>query len=387
MASIRKYKKSGEKKAYYEFRIRYKDPITHEYKEKSKRGFTSSIEAQIAAAEEEKRILEGFEVNEKVYTLESFLTNWLLEYKKGSVRKNTYLVHERNIQNHIIPYFQNLLLKDLKPIMYQKFLNHLTDKDYSKRTVEIVHGTIYNAMSKAVILGILQKNPCLGATVKGTEKQKEIQFIDSADIPAFLQAAYQDNYLYWLFFLVLIETGMRKGEAAALQWTDIDLKGKTISINKTLDFDPKEDEELFGDTKTHKSKRIITISQSLTNTFQFHLKYQNQNKLALKEIYHHDLNLVLCRNDGNIMSKSTLFNSFARILKKADLPQLSIHSLRHTHAVLLLESGADMKYIQERLGHGSMGITADVYSHISKKLEQGNLQRYEDDSERLFKRE
>lgn len=107
--------------------------------------------------QKKKRILEGFEVNEKVYTLESFLTNWLLEYKKGSVRKNTYLVHERNIKNHITSYFQSLLLKDLKPIMYQKFLNHLTDKGYSKRTVEIVHGTMYNAMSKAVILGILQK--------------------------------------------------------------------------------------------------------------------------------------------------------------------------------------------------------------------------------------
>ncbi|WP_407675754.1 site-specific integrase [Peribacillus saganii] len=327
-----------KKKAYYEYRIRYKDPITHEYKEKSKRGFTSSIETQIAAAEEEKRILEGFEVNEKVYTLESFLTNWLLEYKKGSVRKNTYLVHERNIQNHIIPYFQNLLLKDLKPIMYQNFLNHLTDKGYSKRTVEIVHGTVYNAMNKA----------------------------------------------YWLFFMMLIETGMRKGEAAALQWTDVDLKEKTISINKTLDFDPKENEDLFGDTKTHKSKRIITISQSLTNALQFHLKYQNQNKLALNDFYNHDLNLVLCRNDGNVMPKSTLFNSFARKLKKAGLPQLSIHSLRHTHAVLLLESGADMKYIQERFGHGSMGITADVYAHVSKKLEQGNLQRYEDYSEKLF---
>ncbi len=309
-----------------------------------------------------------------------------MEYKKDSVRKNTYLVHERNIRNHLLPYFQSILLKDLKPIMYQKFLNHLTGKGYSKRTVEIVHGTMYNAMSKAVILGILQKNPCLGATAKGKEKQKEIQFIDSSDIPAFLHASYQDNYLYWLFFMVLIETGMRKGEAAALQWTDVDLKGKTISVNKTLDFDPKEDEELFGDTKTHKSKRIITISQSLTNALQFHLKYQNQNKLALKDFYHHDLNLVLCRNVGNVMPKSTLFNSFARILKKADLPRLSIHSLRHTHVVLLLESGADMKYIQERLGHGSMGITADVYSHISKKLEQGNLKRYEDYSEQLFKR-
>jgi integrase len=90
--------------------------------------------------------------------------------------------------------------------------------------------------------------------------------------------------------MVLIETGVRKGEAAALQWIDVVLKGKTISINKRLDFNPKEDEELFKDTKMHKSKRIITISQSLMNGLQFHLKYQNQNKLALNDFSNHDVN-------------------------------------------------------------------------------------------------
>ncbi|WP_329470489.1 tyrosine-type recombinase/integrase [Exiguobacterium sp. 9-2] len=87
----------------------------------------------------------------------------------------------------------------------------------------------------------------------------------------------------------------------------------------------------------------------------------------MKDFYNHDLNLVLYRNDGNAIPKSILFNSFARILKKDGLPQLSIHSLCHTHAVLLLESSAHMKYIHKRLGHGSMGITAEVYSRISKQ--------------------
>ncbi|MGF9907241.1 site-specific integrase [Brevibacillus porteri] len=97
---------------------------------------------------------------------------------------------------------------------------------------------------------------------------------------------------------------MRKGEAAALQWTDIDLKKFTISVNKTLDFGVKNKNELFGDTKT---------------------------------------------------------------LKKLNIPSMPILSLRHTHAVLLMETGAEMKYIQERLGHGTMQITADVYAHISLK--------------------
>jgi len=124
--------------------------------------------------------------------------------------------------------------------------------------------------------------------------------------------------------------------------------------------------------------RVITISQSLANDLHFHKRYQNQNKLSLKENYHHDLNLVLCRNDGNYMPKTSLFNAFSRILKRCELPSLPIHSLRHTHAVLLLEAGADMKYIQERLGHGRIQITSDVYSYISKKIEENTMSKFED---------
>jgi integrase len=171
---------------------------------------------------------------------------------------------------------------------------------------------------------------------------------------------------------------MRKGEAAALQWTDIDLKEMTITINKTLDFNAQSPDELFGDTKTFNSNRTIRISQSLVNDLKFHLNYQNQNKLSLNEIYAHDLNLVLCREDGNFMPKSSLFNAFSRILKKVEIPSMPIHSLRHTHAVLLMETGADMKYIQERLGHGSLQITADIYAHISKKIENEGILKFEE---------
>ncbi|MFJ8266586.1 tyrosine-type recombinase/integrase [Peribacillus asahii] len=126
---------------------------------------------------------------------------------------------------------------------------------------------------------------------------------------------------------MLIETGLRKGEAAALQWTDINLKEETISITKSLDFKEasKDPSKMFGNTKNYNSKRVITISHALANDLRFHQKYQNQNKLALKDNYLHDLNLVLCRNDGNYMPKSSLFNSFSRILKKAGLPELPIH--------------------------------------------------------------
>ncbi|MFJ7850805.1 tyrosine-type recombinase/integrase [Peribacillus sp. NPDC097206] len=102
-------------------------------------------------------------------------------------------------------------------------------------------------------------------------------------------------------------------------------------------------------------------------------------------MYQHDLNLVFSRNDGSYLPKSSLFNSFARILKQANLPSLPIHSLRRTHAVLQLEAGASMKYVQERLGHGSMQVTSDVYSHISKKLEKDGMNKFEERMKNVLK--
>lgn len=378
MATFHKYKKKGSNKDFWEFRIYYKDPITRKTREKSRKGFTSKQEAQFAAAEMERKIREGFELTDE--SLKSYLETWLQEYKKGTIAKNTFELHELNIKNHIIPYFKNILLKDVKPTIYQKFINHLADKGYSRRTVEIVHQTMYNAFEKAIVLGKVENNPCAGVTLKGKKKEREVKFIESEHIADFLTEAYKDDYIYWIFFKVLIETGMRKGEAAALQWTDIDLKERTININKSLDFKeaPKNPEKMFGDTKNYNSKRIISISKSLANDLLFHKKYQNQNKLALKDAYHYDLNLVLCRNDGNYMPKSSLHKAFKRILERCGLPNLPIHSLRHTHAVLQLEAGADMKYVQERLGHGSIQVTSDVYAHISKKIEKDRMDKFEE---------
>ncbi|UOK56116.1 tyrosine-type recombinase/integrase [Bacillus sp. OVS6] len=125
---------------------------------------------------------------------------------------------------------------------------------------------------------------------------------------------------------------------------------------------------------------LVEIADSL----HFNLKKQNEDKIALGPLYQHDLNLVFCRTDGSPLPKSSLFNAFNRILKRSGIDQLPIHSLRHTHAVLLLESGADMKYVQARLGHGSIQITSDVYAHVSKKIDQSSMEKYESYMNKLY---
>lgn len=359
----------------WEYRIRYIDPIIQKQKEKSKRGFRTKPEAKHAAEKVQRLLQDGYDQTDIL--LKDFLDFWMKEYKQGNVRKNTYSSLKNSIENHIKPYFKNIELKKVNPALYQKFLNSLYAKGLAHNTRKRIHNAFYNAMQRAVINKVIQSNPCDGAVIKNETKKEEIKFIESSEISKFLSSAYEYGYIYWIFFKVLVETGMRKGEAAALQWSDINFKEHTITINKSLDFQPDSIDELFGDTKNYNSNRVITFSKSLGNDLKFHLNWQNQNKSMINDIYHHDLNLVLCRNDGNFMPKSSLFNAFSRILGRAGISPLPIHSLRHTHAVLQLEAGADMKYVQERLGHGSIQITSDVYSHVSKKIEQKNTAQYE----------
>jgi integrase len=146
--------------------------------------------------------------------------------------------------------------------------------------------------------------------------------------------------------------------------------------HKTLDFQAKNDEDRFADPKTFTSRRAISMPTPLVDELKQHKHLQDQNKNALQDLYK-DSDLVFCRTDGQFFPKSSLFNAFSRILKRAHLPHLDIHSLRHTHAVLLLESGASMKYIQTRLGHKDMQTTANVYSHISKKINEDSIDQFE----------
>ena len=376
------YRQHGGK---WEYRIRYIDPITKKPKEKSKRGFAGKKEAKFMAEKVQVEIQDGYDQSD--ITLAGYLDLWMRDYKDGNVSKNYLSSLNNSIENHIKPYFKQVELKAVTPEMYQKFINYLSkEKGQARNTVLKAHNCLYNCMKQAKRNKRIKDNPCEDVVIPGKRKQEEdaSKFIDSDDVPNLLSHAYQYGYIYWIFFKVLIETGMRKGEAAALQWSDINLKEKTIYINKSLDFQPETEEELFGDTKNYKS-RTIEIPDTTASALKSHLNFQNQNKLMLNELYRHDLNLVLCRKDGDHMPKSTLFNAFERILKRAELDSHPIHSLRHTYVVILMEAGVDLKYIQQQLGHGSQQITNDVYVHLSKKLKKKNTDQVNSRLNDVFK--
>lgn len=156
----------------WSFRYKYKDSITGKRREIKRQGYATKPEAEAAYEEANRSIQVGFDVSNDEKLIE-YLNFWLREYKEGKVAKNTYRIHERNIKNHIVPYFQSIKLEDLTYKLYQKFINSLIKQEYSIRTIEIVHGTMYGAMQKAKIHKKIHSNPCENVTIYSTKEKKE----------------------------------------------------------------------------------------------------------------------------------------------------------------------------------------------------------------------
>lgn len=219
----------------WEYRIRFKDPITEKPTERSKRGFRTKPEAKNAAEKLKQQLQDGYDQTN--ISLKDYLDFWIKEYKEGKVRKNTLSSLKNSIDNHIKVYFKNIKLKNVTPALYQEFINYLhNEKKLSRSSVSNIHNAMYGAMKRAKINKTIVDNPCENVVLPKEEKNKDLKFIDSDQVDHFLTNAYQYGYIYWIFFKVLIDAGLRKGEAAALQWSDINLKEGTINVNKSLDF-------------------------------------------------------------------------------------------------------------------------------------------------------
>jgi integrase len=389
MASFHNYKnKSG---AFWEYRILYKDPISGKKKEKSKKGFPTKAEAKKAAELVEADLRDG--IKQENVKLKDYIYQWLNSHKKPNIQESTYLNKKQQIDLHIVPFFQEITVQEVSPVLYQKFIDQLAAKGYSKSTVGNNHWIAFEMFDRAIKDKIIKFNPAQDATIKGKQRadEDELQYIDSRLIPDLLRAAYKESFEYYIFFKTLIETGMRKGEAAGLTWEDLDFDENLIKITKSMDTQHGKS----GKTKTYSSKRTIDVLPGLMEELKELKKEQRKNRMRKGEDYDREANLVFCREDGRFYPKSTLFNAFRRYQKAADINAgldenkeivyYPIHALRHSHAVICLENGVEMFDLQNRLGHKNYEITANVYSHVSPKMRQNTINKIYEGTKEIFK--
>lgn len=368
MASIRRYKNKGDKKFKYEYRIKYRDPITGKIKEKSKRGFSSAKEAELAALEVEKQLFIGNTdiVKNSEITVEEWI-NQYIEIFGPRLRKSTVITRKNHLFNHIVPALGRIKLQKLTKLQYQKFINQKLET-FSESTVKSIHGTFMTVVNKAVENEIIDKNRLRGVVIAKDEDAK-IKYLNREEIDIFMTVARTLPFDQYMGAFLLLWTGMRKGELLALTWDDVDFKNKLISITKNRNhlgtFPPK----------TKKSNRVISVSDKVIQELKKYKLWQKKNT-AWKTGYT-KTKYVLVDEYGVPYHEWKLNDIIEKICNKANLPRIGPHALRHTYAVMLLESGVDIKTVSQNLGHTKIDMTANVYLHVSRKQATGAAEKLE----------
>lgn len=369
----------------WEYRLRYKDRTTGKYREKSQKGFPTKKAAELAAAEAELEIhYYGFADNGEE-TVEKYFNQWLEVYKKPNVKPITYSVQERNVRLNILPQWGKHRLKEINRNEYQRWINELRS-GYSEGTVRRIHSIFSSAMSDAVHeFQIIRENPIQKIKIpKDVERSSKVAYFTREQLELFLQtvntpmkgAKYQHSIQYYAFFTLLARSGLRIGEALPLTWDDIDLDAQTVTVNKTLVY-PLNSTPYLSTPKTKNSERTVKLDASTVKLLRQHRVNQKEVILRYENYKPTKDNLIFHQHDGRWLRTNVVREYFKEICKRAGLPVLSPHALRHSHAVHLLEAGVNLKYVSERLGHASVKVTADTYLHVTKKIEDDALALYD----------
>jgi integrase len=313
------------------------------------------------------QINKGIYVHSSDKTLEEHLNDWLELSAKQRLRETTFKNYKRAVEFRIIPALGKVKLDEIKLGHGQAFVKQLFDDGLSPRYIEYICTLLKNALDQAVDWELIHRNPLKKLEIPRPRRTSNYTTWSLEEANRFLHFAKFENIMYYTLFLVMINTGMRRGEVLGLRWKDLDLENGKINIIQTLVYD--ENEFKFNEPKTESSKRQIAIDEFVCNEIRKYKKQQNEFKLALGSCYH-DMGLVFCREDGRPIYPRQLAIVFDRIIKKAGVPKIRLHDLRHTHATFLLKLGENPKVVSERLGHSRVEMTLDIYSHVLPDMQE-----------------
>jgi integrase len=303
--------------------------------------------------------VEGIVYDDENMTVGEYFDVWLKGSVRGSVRQSTYDRDASLVNNHLRPALGGIRLKKLSAANVQGFYRDRLDHGLSPSTVHKMHAILHKALSQALKWHMVPRN-VTEAVRPPRPAHKEMRPLTSEEARRLLQAA-RGNGLEALYVLA-VTTGMRQGELLALKWQDVDLGNATLSVRRTLT--RSGGRYTLGEPKTKKSRRSIRLTPRAVEALESHLDRQLREMGILGDRYE-DRGLLFTTSTGGLINPSNLRQrNFARLLTEAGLPHIRFHDLRHTCATLLLTQGTHPKYVQDLLGHATIAITLDTYSHI-----------------------
>jgi integrase len=304
---------------------------------------------------------KGLIYDDENLTVGEYLDRWLSDSVRGTVRESTYSRDKYLVTNHIKPALGRLKLKNMNAMHLQSLYRERLDSGLSGSTVQKIHHVLHKGLRQAVRWNLIPRNPA--DSVKApTPTPKEMHPLSAHEARRLLDAAREDR-LEALYVLAL-HTGMRRGELLGLKWADVDLENATVRVRRTLTRTDNGRRLALGEPKTKKSRRTVRLTQRALEALRSHRARQAKEKLKVGSLYQ-DQGLVFAGEGGGFINPSNLRQrSFAPLLQDAGLPQITFHDLRHTCASLLFQKNVHPKFVQELLGHASVAITLDTYSHM-----------------------
>lgn len=385
----------NKKRDRWEGQFTYLDPTTGKTKRKL---ITGKTQKQVSA--KGKKFLQDMENGllpdaDKV-TIHQWLDCWLTDYIKPNVRIKTFEKYESCLNNYIRPSLGHVSIKKIKAPDVQRVFNDMlasggkTKTGLSTSTVRATRRYLSMAFNKAVQVGILARN-----IVKVTDAprlvKEEIRPLTEEQATVLLQTAKEGEYFYWgvqqrrkptrsneyhmaMAYMVVslaLSTGMRLGEVFGLKWKDIDFERNTVNVQRAL-VSSNTKGMIFEDPKTKGSKRRIPVTTNVKKTLERYQKEQELFANFLGDKFNNKESLLFTNLWGKPVDTSNFTSRyFKKMLMQAELDrEFSFHDLRHTHATLLLRQGINIKVISERLGHSTVAMTLDTYSHLMPDMQE-----------------
>ena len=302
-----------------------------------------------------------------------------LDDARGRLRPKPWGRAEGLVRNHVKPTLGRLRLKDLSPAHLRSLYGAKLNSGLSGRTVGYIHVTLYGALKQAVADGLLPRNPAEGVKPPRTDKS-EMTPLAPFQAKTLLDTARAMDDRWTSLYVLAVTTGLRQGELLGLRWEDVDLESAMVRVRHTLQPPgfPKGAPARLTPPKTRRSLRGVHLPRSAVLSLVRHREIQDAERANANGTWR-DRGLVFPNTVGGPMDYTNFAPRYWKpLLRRAGLPDVRFHDLRHTCATLLLMKGVHPKIVSEMLGHSSVSITLDVYSHVIPGMGEAAAEAMED---------
>lgn len=317
--------------------------------------------------------------------LEAFFTVWKAHYGEDpdNLSPTTYRTYCFHMDNHILPRFGNTYLDEIKTMKIVEFFKKLKDPGSRKDgkgtlaagTVQVVYRAFKNVLTRAVEWKLLQSNPMDGVK-KPTVEKKEMEYYDENEALEVIQALYKEPDVWRLYCLGALIGGFRRGELTALEWSNVNFHASTIRVEKNIPL-TRKGVPLVKKPKSKSSIDDVDMpSWYMEEMLEYHESWQRNKENMSDKWLGGDNEYVFHAGFGKPFYYSYPSEWWSDFLKRHELKPVRFHDLRHSTATLLLEAGESMKSIQKRLRHAQQSTTADIYTHVTKKIKQATAEKF-----------